>query len=74
MRNETKLANYFQRLVTSILLHSTGTPIHLIIVTEPESLSAIRRDLKNQIGSHLSLSLIRRPTPDIVNFVHKFPK
>jgi len=74
VRNETKLSNYFQRLVASILLHSTGTPIHLVIVTESESLSAIRRDLKNQIGSHLSLSLIRRPTPDIVNFVHKFPK
>ena len=74
VRNETKLANYFQRLVTSILLHSTGTPIHLIVVTEQESLAAIRRDLKNQIGRHLSTSIIRRPTPDVVNFVHLFPK
>jgi len=74
VRNETKLANYFQRLVTSILLHSTATPIHLIVLTEQESLAAIRRDLKNQIGRHLSTSIIRRPTPDIVNFVHLFPK
>ena len=74
MRNETKLSIYFQRLVASILLHSTGTPVHLVIVTEPESLAAIQRDLKNQIGRHLSLSLIRRPSPDIANFVHKFPK
>ena len=74
VRNETKLSNYFKRLVTSVLLHSTGTPVHLIIVTESESLEPIRRDLKNRIGQHLSSSLIRRPTPDIVDFVYKFPK
>jgi len=74
VRNETKLSNYFKRLITSVLLHSTGTPIHLIIVTESESLEPIRRDLKNRIGLHLSSSLIRRPTPDIVDFVYKFPK
>ena len=61
-RNQTKLANYFQRLVRSVLRHSTGTPLHLLLVTEEESVDWIREDLKNLVGQQLSETVIRRPS------------
>ena len=74
LRNETKLAYYFKRLVRSVLRHSTGTPLHLLLVTEEESVAWIRADLKNLLGQQLSEAVIRRPSRDMLGQATSFPK
>eukprot|EP00090_Calanus_glacialis_P002986 TRINITY_DN12176_c0_g1_i1.p1 TRINITY_DN12176_c0_g1~~TRINITY_DN12176_c0_g1_i1.p1 ORF type:complete len:327 (-),score=72.77 TRINITY_DN12176_c0_g1_i1:66-1004(-) len=72
---KTKLLAQFERMIESILLHSTGTPLHLIFITEEESMYVITNVLKEEIGKYLSESLIKVPHISIdKNSIGKVPK
>ena len=58
---KTKLLTQFERMIQSILLHSTGTPLHFIFITEEESMHIITKVLKDEIGKYLSELIIKIP-------------
>jgi hypothetical protein len=58
---KSKLLAQFERMIQSILLHSTGTPLHFIFITEEESMHIITKVLKDEIGKYLSELIIKIP-------------
>ena len=50
----TTLHVKFKNMLESIFLHSSGTPIHYIFMTDQESMPIIKKVLKAEIGKHLS--------------------
>ena len=57
----TTLHVKFKNMLESIFLHSSGTPIHYIFMTDQESMPIIRKVLKAEIGKYLSESVIQSP-------------
>ena len=71
---KTKLMAQFEKMVQSLFLHSRGTPIHLIFLTDQESSSVIINILSNEIGRYLSESIIRVTQVTDSKHILKFPK
>ena len=69
-----KLMVQFEKMVQSLFLHSKGTPIHLIFLTDEESSFLIKNILKNEIGRYLSESIIRVTQVSDSKHILKFPK
>ena len=53
-----RILDKFETLLTSLLRHSTGTPLHLIVITEERSRQVITNSFFNVIGSFLSHPVI----------------
>ena len=71
---KSKLMAQFEKMVQSLFLHSKGTPIHVIILTDEESSFVIKNILKNEIGRYLSESIIRVTQVSNSKLILKFPK
>ena len=57
----TKMLVKLNNMLASIFLHSSATPIHLIFITDNESVPIIENAMKGQIGKYLSESVILIP-------------
>ena len=71
---KSKLMAQFEKMVQSLFLHSRGTPLHLIFLTDEESSLVISNILKNEIGRYLSESIIRVTQVSYSKHILKFPK
>ena len=71
---KSKLMVQFEKMVQSLFLHSRGTPLHLIFLTDEESSSVITNILTNEIGRYLSESIIRVTPVSDSKHILKFPK
>ena len=71
---KSKLMVQFEKMVQSLFLHSRGTPIHCIFLTDEESSFVIKNILKNEIGRYLSESIIRVTQVSNSKLILKFPK
>lgn len=71
---KSKLMVQFEKMVQSLFLHSRGSPIHLIFLTDEESSFVIKNILKNEIGRYLSESIIRVTQVSNSKHILKFPK
>ena len=71
---KSKLSVQFEKMVQSLFLHSRGTPLHLIFLTDEESSSVITNILTNEIGKYLSESIIRVTPVSDAKHILKFPK
>ena len=67
-----KLITYFTKMINSIFLYSTGTPLRLIFFTDEGSSGFIGQILKSQSGKYLSEALIRNPLT-MKKLMLKFP-
>jgi len=72
--NKTKLVAQFEKMIQSILLHSFGTPLHFIFITDEESYPVIERVMKNEIGRYLSETIIKIHHVRNKNTVYTFPR
>ena len=68
----SKLITFFTKMISSIFLHSYGTPLRLIFFTDEESSRVIGDLLKTQSGKYLTESLIRNPLT-MKKLMLKFP-
>ena len=57
----TKMLVKFKKMLASIFLHSSATPIHFIFITDKESVPIIKNVVKGQIGKYLTESVIQNP-------------
>ena len=65
----------FKKMMKSIFLHSSGTPVHCIFITDEESIHVIEEVMKREIGKYLSESIIQNPQIRYKNaVVDKFPR
>ena len=56
---KSKLLAEFEKMLESILLYSSGVPLHLILLTDTESEPVIHQVIVNTIGKYLSETVIR---------------
>ena len=64
----------FKKMLKSIFLYSSGTPIHCIFITDEESMLVIEKVMKEEMGKYLSESVIEIPLFRDKNTYDKFPK
>ena len=55
---KSKMLTQFEKMLQSLFLYSSGTPLHFIFITDEESLPTIENSIKQEIGRYLSESLI----------------
>ena len=71
---KTTIMIKFKKMLKSIFLYSSGTPLHCIFITDDESMPVIEKVIKEEIGIYLSESVIRIPLFRDKNTFDKFPK
>ena len=54
-----KISRNLERMLSSILKFSTGTPLHFIVITEQHSVDMVTAIVKNTVGRHITESIIR---------------
>jgi hypothetical protein len=69
-----KLIVTLQKMLHSLLKHSTGTPLHFIVFSDEKSRSYITRTFKEEIGRYLSETVIRNHFVSIIDLAYKIPK
>ena len=69
-----KLILTLQKMLQSLLQHSTGTPLHFIIFTDEISRSYITRTIREEIGRYLSETMITNHFVSSINRAYKIPK
>ena len=70
----TTIMTKFKKMLKSIFLYSSGTPIHCIFITDEESMPVIEKVMKEEIGKYLSESVIQIPLFRDKSTFDKFPK
>ena len=71
---KSKMLTQFEKMLQSLFLYSSGTPLHFIFITDEESLPTIENTIKQEMGRYLSESLMYKTPLENRHTIFKFPK
>ena len=71
---KSKMLTQFEKMLQSMFLYSTGTPLHFIFITDEESLPTIENSFKQGIGRYLSETIMNKTPIKNQRTIFKFPK
>ena len=71
---KSKMLTQFEKMLQSIFLYSSGSPLHFIFLTDEESLHTIESSVKQEVGRYLSQSIIYKIPVRNQRTIFKFPR